>query len=180
MIGSVLSGISLRMVAIALLAIAATGCGDDGGEQGESAPWPESKTEVTDPGAAAERQKLYDRGGRLLESDTTIAGLTLPKGLEPFFEKDRRHAFRTGVPLDKLQAYFGPRLMTGEVERVGEGAIFRHAVPRDVQGGVVKLDVKVLPGSEGNRVEIEEIPPPPKSPPSLEQLREQARDQQLE
>ncbi|MFW5920847.1 MAG: hypothetical protein ACOCUS_03320 [Polyangiales bacterium] len=162
-----------------LVAAACSGCGDDG-ERSQPAQPSRQQSESADSKDGAEREQLYATDGSLLESDDTVAGLTLPKGLEPFREEERRHVYRTTVSLEKLQKYFGPRLMTGEVERIGEGVIYRDATARDAEGAKVHMDVKILPGVKGTRVEIEEIPPPPKNPPSLEELREKARNQKHE
>ncbi len=104
-----------------------------------------------------------------------IAGLPLPRGLEPILNEGREHVYRTKVPLEKLQRYFGPRLLTGRVEPLGGGVVYRGARPRDARGGVVPLDVKLVPGAAGTRVEIIEVPPEPQRPPSLEQLQAKAR-----
>jgi hypothetical protein len=63
------------------------------------------------------------------------------------------------VELDAMLAYFGPRLVTGQVDRVGAGAVFREAAPRNARGSVVKLDVGIHPSAAGGtRLEIEELP----------------------
>lgn len=165
--------------AAALAMMALAGCGDDG-DRSQASQAAQGDDEPAEPADGLEREPLYAPDGSLLESDEAVAGLTLPKGLEPFRDEDRRHVYRTEVPLEKLQKYFGPRLMTGEVERIGEGAIFRNAVARDAEGAKVHMDVKILPGVNSTRVEIEEIPPAPKNPPSLEELRERARDKKRE
>lgn len=123
-------------------------------------------------------ERLYDSEGALRESDEVVAGLRLPVGLERIHGDERRHVYRTRVPLRAVQRYFGPRLVTGEVDRLGDGAIYRRAVPKDVRGGVVKLDVSILPVASGTRVEIVEIRPPPQNPPGLEELRRWSRDVQ--
>jgi hypothetical protein len=120
----------------------------------------------------------YGPDGELRESDDVVAGLPLPVGLERVHGSERRHVYRTTLPLRAVQRYFGPRLVTGQVDRLGDGAVFRHAVPRGVQGGVVKLDVSIMPVSSGTRIEIIEIRPPPASPPDMEELRRWAREAQ--
>lgn len=120
----------------------------------------------------------YGPDGNLRESDHVVAGLRLPVGLEHLYDQDRRHAYRTSLPTAKVIAYFGLRLMTGDVQRVGHGAIYRHAIPKGVRGGVVKLDVSILPASTGTRVEISEIRPPPEHPPSVEEIQRELRAQQ--
>ena len=73
---------------------------------------------------------LYDDEGNLLESDRVVAGLRLPRGLDTIVDDDRVHIYETRVPITKVHRYFGPRLITGEVDQLGSGAVFRAAVPR--------------------------------------------------
>lgn len=128
------------------------------------------------PAEAPERReddpnRLFDYEGNLLESDEVVAGLTLPRGLSAAGEMDRFHAYRSDVPIEKLQAYFGPRLITGQVDRHGSGATFRDAVPRGATGGIVHLDVAIIPMSRvSTRIEIREIPPVPTEIPSEEEI----------
>jgi hypothetical protein len=159
---------SARAVAAAAGALFVLGCGsDDGGTERKRA---ESKEDEGGEERASDGPKLYGPEGKLLESDRTIAGLTLPRGLDPHLEQEHRWVFYTDVPLEKVRQYFGPRLVTGKVDRMGQGHVYRQAVPRDVQGGVVKLDVSIAPGSSGTRVEIEEVRPEPRNPPDPETL----------
>lgn len=131
-----------------------------------SNPAPESAPvatiEATETERAEDAQSLYDADGNLLPSDIMIAGLALPRGLEERPVRGaRRHVYRTNVPLAKVQAYFGPRLVTGHVDRLGDAAIFRRAVPRGVRGGIVHLDVGIHPIPRGGtRVEVVELAPP--------------------
>lgn len=122
-------------------------------------------TPVAGPERGPERASIYDAHGELRESDVVVAGLRLPRGLEKKFELDRRHVYETHVPLTKVQRYFGPRLRTGNVSRVGEGATFHEATPRDTTGAIVKLDVSIVPAGEGLvQVNVYELPPPPAHP----------------
>lgn len=156
------------------LTIAACG-GDDGPELPEQlAPAPEPPR--AEDRAATER--IYGDDGELLESEVTVAGLTLPRGLETVTEEERRHVYRTGVPLHEVQSYFGVRLVTGEVDaRRGGGATYIDAVPRDVRGGAVRLDVTIEPSSAARtRVEIIEREPEPVTPPSEEESLRRLRE----
>ncbi len=149
------------LIAIASLGLAA--CGDDDGER----PPAPVVQEVQPPAPEDDPESLYDREGNLLESDVVVAGLTLPRGLDAAGEMDRFHAYRSSVPIGKLQAYFGPRLITGQVDQHGSGAVYREAVPREARGGIVKMDVAIIPMSQvATRIEIREIPPVPENPPS--------------
>ena len=123
-------------------------------------------------------EPLYGADGELLESDELVAGLRLPRGLTPMLSEDRRHVYRSDVPLVKMQRYFGPRLVTGQVDTRPSGrATYVDAVPRDVRGGEVHLDVTIEPASGMvSRVEIVERMPAPAGAPPEEETLERARE----
>ncbi|WP_236516883.1 hypothetical protein [Sandaracinus amylolyticus] len=157
-----------------VIGLVVIGCGDEPdapvvSEEVAPAPVvPRTETRATpDP--------LYGADGELLESDEVVAGLRLPRGLRPILSQDRRHVYGSDVPLVKMQRYFGPRLVTGQVDTRPSGrATFVDAVPRDVRGGEVRLDVTIEPASgTATRVEIvERMPAPISAPPEEETLRE--------
>lgn len=160
-----------RVRVSSLLALGLFACGPCGNTDSDS-----TSSTSTEPAAERETpppaEALYDAEGNLLPGDVVIAGLTLPRGLEARPVRGaRRHVYRTDVPLAKVQAYFGQRLITGEVDRLGDVAIFRRAVPQGVRGGVVHLDVGIHPIPRGGtRVEIDELAPPDQNPPNPEEL----------
>ena len=104
---------------------------------------------------------IYGLDGELKESDTVIAGLTMPMGITLDYQRGHQHSFSSAVPMRKLQTYFGPRLNTADVERVGDGAIFRRALPAGEESETAsQLDVSILSGSSGVvRVNVMEYPP---------------------
>ncbi|MFW5925767.1 MAG: hypothetical protein ACOCV4_06340 [Myxococcota bacterium] len=152
---------------VGAIAVALAGCQDDRAVHPEAAPQGEDTETAADPAPAGP----FGPDGELRESDRKVAGLPLPHGLEPIREKDRRHVYRATVPIEPVVRYFGPRLLTGQVDRVGEGAIYRRAVAKDARGAAVELDVSILPASSGTRVEIVEIRPPPPEPPPIDEIR---------
>jgi hypothetical protein len=106
---------------------------------------------------------IYDPEGLPRESSERIAGLVLPMGLTKVeaLSSERRHAYYSEVPYEKLLRYFGPRLITGNVERTGAAVTYLQATPRGVRGGLVQLDVRVEPtAGRPAFVEIFERPPP--------------------
>ncbi|MFW6051758.1 MAG: hypothetical protein ACODAU_11320 [Myxococcota bacterium] len=146
-------------------------------EEASRGPSATTEQEPKEERSAKASSGPYGPDGELRESERAIAGLTLPEGLEPLYERDRQHAYRTKVPTAAVMRYFGPRLLTGEVDRVGSGAVYRNAVPKDARGGVVKLDVSVLPAASGTRVIIAELRPAPEQPPSLDAIKRRLRAQ---
>ncbi len=124
------------------------------------------------------RETLYGSDGQLVETDERVAGFPLPRGMTKLRDEGRRHIYRTEAPLGKVQAYFGRRLMTGQVDRQGEAVVYRDALARN--GSPVHLDVTIAPGSTGlTRVEIHELAPPAVNPPTeADYERQLARDMQ--
>lgn len=127
------------------------------------------------------RPPLYDDQGRLRPSDERVAGLQLPRGLELMREVDKRRIYTSRVPAEKLRAYFGPRLTTGQVRSEGGGITYLAAVPRNAKGGVVKLDVRI--GSNPSHpdqslVDIRECPPAPAKPLTEAEIRMQLEQRQ--
>jgi len=140
-------------------------------EEVEVRPPPPVVMEAQPPGPAANPNTLYDEEGNLLESDVVVAGLRLPRGFELTAEVDRRHVYDSHVPIEKIHRYFGPRLITGQVDRHGDGATFREAVPREARGGIVKLDVSITPRNRTTtRIEIRELLPEPANPLSEDEI----------
>jgi len=118
--------------------------------------------ETNDLESSLDPDGLFDLDGRLRPSDDQVVGFTLPRGLSPLpIERPREHHYvAPEVEVDDLIAYLGPRLVTGAVDRVGGGAAFRDAVPREVTGGAVHLDVSAHPSPRGgSRLTIVELPP---------------------
>jgi hypothetical protein len=143
-------------LALALLACSEPPPSLDG--VGEMVPEPPAPA-PPDPGSS-----LYDEEGVPRESDERVAGLVLPRGLTKVdaLSGPRRHAYHSEVPVDRLLRYFGPRLLTGNVEQLGSTVIYRQATPRGSRGGRVELDVRIEPTSGHPAfVEIYELPPPP-------------------
>ncbi|AKF03267.1 hypothetical protein [Sandaracinus amylolyticus] len=157
-----------------VIGLVVIGCGDEPDApvvSEEVAPAPV----VPRPEPRPAPEPIYGADGELLESDEVVAGLRLPRGLRPLSSRERRHVYGSDVPLAKVQRYFGPRLVTGQVDARPSGrATYVDAVPRDVRGGEVRLDVTIEPASGmATRVEIvERAPAPLSAPPEEETLRE--------
>lgn len=138
----------------------------------------EPEAPVRAPGETRTDDFLYDAEGNLRESEESVAGLVLPRGLELDRENERRHVYRSSVPRPKLLAYFGPRLFTGSVDPIGTGAIFRGATVQGAVGSTVRLDVSILQTGANSRIEIYELPPIPENPPSPAELQRLWEEQQ--
>jgi hypothetical protein len=109
----------------------------------------------------------YDPQGKLLPSDDYIVGIRLPRGAELTRDDGLRHVYRIQAPIDKVLAYFGPMMITGNVERRGKGAVYKRASVRGAEVNPTKVDVSILEvGYSLTRISVTELPPPPKHVPS--------------
>lgn len=112
--------------------------------------------------AKPRRPRVFDVEGRLIPSDEYIAGVRLPRGVELFRADDVTHVYRMRAPIDKVLAYFGPMMITGNVERRGKGAVYKRASVRGAEVNPTKVDLSILEvGSNLVRISVTELPPPP-------------------
>ena len=143
---------------------------------GSGDPTRTSEGEATEPPSRPLR--TFDVEGRLIPSDEYIAGIRLPRGVELFRADEVTHVYRIRAPIDRVLAYFGPMMITGNVERRGKGAIYKRASVRGAEVNPTKVDVSILEvGSNLVRISVTELPPPPAHVPTSSQTRAAARDQ---
>jgi hypothetical protein len=118
----------------------------------------------------------YDAQGKLLPSDDYIAGIRLPRGAELSRDEGLHHVYRIQAPIDKVLAYFGPMMITGNVERRGKGAVYKRASVRGAEVNPTKVDVSILEvGYSLTRISVTELPPPPKHVPSSDHTKAAAQ-----
>jgi hypothetical protein len=159
-------------------ATAAAACTSDPDRE---TPRPEqaSSAEAEPAGDAAPKRppRKFDVEGRLIPSDEYIAGIRLPRGAELFRADEVNHVYRIRAPIDKVLAYIGPMMITGNVERRGKGAIYKRASVRGAEVNPTKVDVSITEiGSNLVRIAVTELPPPPVHIPSTDQTKAAARD----
>lgn len=139
---------------------------------------PEETTRIEVSGYAPppeppEPPSLYDREGRLRESDRSVAGLRLPVGLRDVpAPAARTHAFETDASLESLRQYFSSRVVPTSTEPLGDGVLLSNAAPIAQQGSNGALDIMIAPVRAGTaRVELRERAPPPEIIPSPDEVR---------
>jgi hypothetical protein len=171
----------MRRTAIVLFVMIAAGCSSDRARVSPQQNDPESKLEEPATAKAAKEvppPRLFDGEGKLYASDEYAGGVALPMGVELFRADERTRVYRIRAPIDKVLQYFGPRLITGNVKKVGDGAVYKHASVRGAEVNPTKIDVSILEiGSNLVRIQIREIPPPPEYAPSATQTKSAAREQ---
>lgn len=171
--------LSLALTLAALVAgVSACGSGDEASTDESGEP-----TEVVAPIPVPEEPPAPppDRNpdGSLIESDSYVGGLRLPRGLREVAVNERQHYYEGAYVPEAYVNYFGPRVTTGTVQRLpGGGARYVEATAREVRGGVVVMDILVSPGAAGTSVvTIDERPPVPVDPPSEAEIFRELRQQ---
>lgn len=146
------------------VAVFGVACGGEAAPAEEVVAPPVAREEVAE---APAEEPMYGDDGELLASDERVAGLRLPRRSELVISERRRHVYRTSAPLTKVQAYFGPRLHTMQVERSGTRLSYLEALPNDSPESTLRIDVEISSSSAGGvRFEIRERAPEMISPPS--------------
>jgi len=99
---------------------------------------------------------VQDAAGNLLASTERIAWLELPRGLTRAPSgRSVEHLFRArGIPIDRLQAFFGARLVGSPTRREGKDGVvmIRGVPPSGAQPKQSTIDVSVLRGREADEV----------------------------
>ncbi len=134
-------------------------CGGAGARAVAAAPQkPARKVARQVEPALAKPPDLYDVGGNLLPSDKQVAWLELPRGLKEVPSGiDDHHAYRTeGIPIDRIQAFFGARVVSGSHQEPGAaGMRMERGVPATgMKPKLPLLDVVVAPAREAGVVNV--------------------------
>lgn len=169
---------SFKLTLVSVLILSAA-CGRHGPREGDQVVSPR-RVSNSEP-VADNPNRVFGDDGELLESNLRIASLTLPRGLTPRFTAGRQHTFETTLPAEQVQRYFGPRLITGNVERIGDGAIYRSASVRGAPASAARVDVAILPLSTHRySVSITELAVVPEHLPTEDAIRAALHNQQEE
>jgi hypothetical protein len=169
-----------RLVGWALWAVLVTaivGCSSEPERRPHRAPGDDRAQKSTEaPPSQQPITRNYDPQGKLLPSDDYIVGIRLPRGTELSHEAGLQHVYRIQAPIRKVLAYFGPMMITGNVERRGKGAIYKRASVRGAEVNPTKVDVSILEvGNSLTRIAVTELPPPPAHAPSSDQTKAAAQ-----
>jgi hypothetical protein len=160
-----------------VLVVAFAGCSSEPERRPQNAPTdaPAEKASEEPPNEQP-MIRNYDAQGKLLPSDDYVVGIRLPRGTELSREAGLQHVYRIQAPIAKVLAYFGPMMITGNVERRGKGAIYKRASVRGAEVNPTKVDVSILEvGNSLTRISVTELPPPPKHVPSSDSTKAAAQ-----
>lgn len=158
-----------RSIPWMLLLVALGACGRKAEERARpGSVSTDAKTER--PAATTPRPpRVFDVDGRLIPSDEYVAGIRLPRGVELFRADEVMHVYRMRAPIDRVLAYFGPMMITGNVERRGKGAVYKRASVRGAEMNPTKVELSITEiGSNLVRIAVTELPPPPRHVPSVD------------
>lgn len=159
------------------LVVAFAGCSSEPERRPQNAPTDApAKKASEEPPNEQPMIRNYDAQGKLLPSDDYVVGIRLPRGTELSREAGLQHVYRIQAPIAKVLAYFGPMMITGNVERRGKGAIYKRASVRGAEVNPTKVDVSILEvGNSLTRISVTELPPPPKHVPSSDSTKAAAQ-----
>lgn len=167
------------LVPVVFLALLAS-CSPERTEPEAISPRAASDAEVSESAKPEQKPlppRIFDAEGKLYASDEYAGGLAMPRGVELFRADELTRVYRIRAPIDKVLAYLGPMLITGNVKRMGDGALYKNASVRGGEMNPTKIDVSILEiGSNLVRIEIRKIPPPPEYAPSSTQTKAAARN----
>src|SRR6185436_20147376 len=91
-----------------------------------------------------ERLRIFDDQGELIPSGEEIADLELPKGLHQFRELEREHYFDAPrITIDKLERYFGSRLLPMGVEYTNTSVTFQDAHVKGADPTALLVTVRI-------------------------------------
>jgi hypothetical protein len=165
-----------RLYTLVVLA-ALAGCSSRSESPEQRAPASRAEQAETDEAPKRRPPRKFDVEGRLIPSNEYIAGIRLPQGVELFRADEVTHVYRMRAPIDKVLAYFGPMMITGNVERRGKGAVYKRASVRGAEVNPTKVDLSILEiGSNLVRISVTELPPPPTHIPGASHTKAAARD----
>lgn len=143
-----------------------------------SSPAASTEAKTEQPETSAPRPpRVFDVDGRLIPSDEYIAGIRLPRGVELFRADELTHVYRLRAPIERVLAYFGPMMITGNVERQGKGAVYKRASVRGAEMNPTKVELSIAEvGSNLVRIAVTELPPPPQHVPSATHTKAAAKN----
>lgn len=113
---------------------------------------------------AAPLPPLYDAAGNLLGSGEMVAWLEVPRGLTKLpTSAGTFHAYRAqGIPSDRIQAFFGARLIAAKFEKLGASGVRLSGgiPPSGSKPQQSLLDVAVVAGNAPDEVSVQIVEHP--------------------
>ena len=112
----------------------------------------------------AQKARLFDDEGNLLESDRTVVGLLLPRGLSPAKQVEHQWYFKADhVPSEALEHYFEARLQGIDISRSIDGSliVYKNVRPTgDANAPPLTLQItKVRGAADASELYVREPPP---------------------
>lgn len=164
---------------LGLLCMVATGCGRSESHVEQDPPQQAGVRQTVQP----DKPVLFDAQGRLKPSGRMLHWFDIPMGFENRASWSQHHVFESReVPVDKLREYLGARMLTGQVQELGQGALYRRVMPLSAEDSAMRFDMQVTVTDQGRlvRLDVDELLFPGVEPLSSQQAaaalkQEQAR-----
>jgi hypothetical protein len=122
----------------------------------EPAPLARPSTALT----AAPESPVAPSPSGLRPSSQRSAGVPLPEGSHLVRPSASTRVYRNAEPAGDVVDFFVARYGTERLDRIGRGGVFR-GVDVEVDGAPRRVDISILPGSRGTRIQVHLLPLPP-------------------
>jgi hypothetical protein len=127
-----------------LCALALSACGGEQPAAPAQDPTGPSAQVKHSQAAPSPRPSLLDAQGRLKSSGLKVDWFEIPAGFENKGSRPQRHYFVSHeVTMGQLREYLGARMLTGQVDELGEGAVYRAVMPLSASEKAMRFDVEV-------------------------------------
>ncbi len=150
-----------------------------GGDAKDAQPAPAQRQNTANRAQpVAQAPDLYDAQGRLKPSGRMLHWFEIPMGFENTASWSKHHVFESSqVSVEKLREYLGARMLTGRVDELGRGAVYKGVMPLSAEASAMRFDVQVglTQGGRVVRLDLEELNFPGVEPLSPEQAAEAMR-----
>jgi hypothetical protein len=120
--------------------------------------------------ARFDKERYTDPQGNLLASDTTVAGVVLPRGFRTKFTFESEWYYDGALPVDKLAQYMDKAMQGASIERPNADSI-QFSRPYSGERPGVQVTISPLPGrADWSRMHILSLRPPSPSVATAEQI----------
>ena len=138
-----------------LLSMFAVACGRESTDAHDQGQGTSPLLAPSAPPPSASRLEHLDAQGRLKGSGRHVDWFEIPAGFEERGAPPRRHLFVSHqATMAQLREYLGARMLTGQVDEIGEGAIYRAVMPLSAADGAMRFDVQVDVVDRGKGVSV--------------------------
>lgn len=138
-----------------VLALGLTACGgSDSPARGAEGP-AAAKSAASSVAAPAPKPSPFDAQGNLKASGLKVDWFEIPAGFESAGSRPQHHLFVSHeVSMEQLREFLASRMLTGQVDEQGKGAIYRQVMPITAGAKAMRFDVQVAMIDQGKGVSL--------------------------